>query len=71
MYAALQKRQTLQALKLIPIVKIIHKTESCELFLFLFTMVNVSLQNVTLQNQRAMGRESGCRKNVEVGTWKI
>lgn len=64
-YAALQKRQTLQALELIPTVKIIHKTEYCELSLFLLTMINVSLQDVTLQNQRAMGRESGCRKNIE------
>lgn len=67
-YAALQKRQTLQALELIPTVKIIHKTEYCELSLFLLIMVNVSLQDVTLQNQRAMGKESGCGKNVEVGT---
>lgn len=71
MYAALQKRQTLQMLELIPTVKTIHKTEHCELSLFLLTMVNVSLQDVTLQNQRAMSRESGCRKNVEVRIWKI
>jgi len=34
--------------------------------LFLLAMVNVSLPDVTLQNQRAMGRENSCRKNVEV-----
>lgn len=70
-YAALQKRQTLQALRLTAKFMINQKTEYCEVFLFLLTMVNVSLQDVTLQNQRAIGKEIDSRKNVEVRTWKI
>lgn len=70
-YAALQKKQTLQALRLIAKFKINQKTEYCEVSLFLLTVVNVSLQDVTLQNQRAIGKENRGRKNVEVRTWKI
>lgn len=66
-YAALQKRQTLQALELIPTVKIIHKTEYCELSLFLLIMVNVSLQDVTLQNQKAWVEKVAVEKMLKSG----